>query len=120
MKRPKRSPRTLYKPASSAIKQLRRTWMNRWWLINLGLWLTVFPLSVWSLRRTWEQLVAFFTWSALRYGLIFNRPAAIGLGLCIGLTTALLFKESRYHLWGLTRRERYNLLKSLRQRRRGK
>ncbi len=87
--------------------------MQRWWLATLGLWLTVGSLSLWALRRTWHQLGDYFTWAALKYGLAFNRPAAIGLGLCVGLTVALLMKESRFLLFGLTRKEQRDLQRAL-------
>lgn len=94
---------------------LRQTWMRRWCLFTLGLWVTVGAASLWSLRRTWQQLADYFTWAALRYGLAFNRLAAAGLGLCLGLTVALLVKEARFLMFGLTRKERYDLLKGLRR-----
>lgn len=90
--------------------------MRRWWLITLGLWTTVGAASLWSLRRTFHQISEYFTWAAIRYGLGFNRPAAIGLGLCVGLTVALLVKETRFQLFGLTRQERNDLQKALDQR----
>ncbi|WP_051463824.1 hypothetical protein [Leptolyngbya sp. PCC 6406] len=89
--------------------------MVRWWLLTLACWLTVGPLSAWGLRRTWAQLATYFTWAALRYGLIFNRWAAAGLGLCLGLTVAILVAEARHFVFGLTRRERYLLLRTLRR-----
>lgn len=96
---------------------LRRTWMRRWWFFTVGLWLTVGAASIWSLRRTWQQVADHFTWAAIRYGLVFNRFAAVGLGLCLGLTVALLVKETRFLFFGLTRQERLDLLKSLRKQR---
>ena len=90
--------------------------MRRWWLFTLGLWLTVGLGSLWAMRRTWFQLAEYFTWATLRYGLAFNRLAATGLGLCLGLTVALLLKESRFILFGLTRKEHNELLKALRER----
>ncbi len=87
--------------------------MRRWWWLTLGLWLTVGHASLWSLRRTFEQLSVYFTWAAVRYGLAFNRPAAMGLGLCLGMTVALLMRESRYVLWGLSRRDHAKLSKAL-------
>ena len=90
--------------------------MRRWWLVAFGLWLTVGIASIWALRRTWQQLAEYFTWAALRYGLAFNRLAAVGLGLCLGLTVALLIKEARFMLFGLTRKEHQDLLSALRQR----
>ena len=92
---------------------IRRIWMQRWWLVTLGLWMTVGVLSLWSLRRTFRLAMEYFTWAAIRYGLAFNRPAAVGLGLCIGLTVALLVKEARFILFGLTLRERQDLQRAL-------
>ncbi len=97
--------------------RIRQVWMRRWWRLTFALWLSVGSMSLWSLRRTWAQVIEQFTWAALRYGLAFNRPAAIGLGLCLGLTIALLLKESRFLLWGLSRKERYQLLKAWRKQR---
>jgi len=90
--------------------------MRRWWFFTLGLWLTVGIASIWALRDTWQQLAEYFTWTAIRYGLAFNRLAAVGLGLCLGLTVALLVKEARFLLFGLTQKERNDLHKALRKR----
>ena len=95
---------------------IRRTWMKRWWLVTLGLWASVGMVSLWSLRQTFHQITEYFTWAAIRYGLGFNRPAAIGLGLCVGLTVALLVKETRFILFGLTRKELNDLHKALQSR----
>jgi len=89
--------------------------MRRWWWLNLGLWFTIGVASIWALQDTWQQLADYFTWAALRYGLAFNRLAAVGLGLCLGLTVALLLKETRFLFFGLTRKERNDLLKALRK-----
>ncbi|NER85245.1 MAG: hypothetical protein F6K42_38245 [Leptolyngbya sp. SIO1D8] len=94
---------------------IRRTWMRRWWFVTLGLWATVGIASLWSLRKTFYQITEYFTWTAIRYGLGFNRPAAIGLGLCVGLTVALLVKETRFILFGLTRQEQNDLRKALKR-----
>lgn len=104
-------------PESPQILAVRRTWMRRWCLVTLSLWVTVGALSLWSLRRTFHQLADYFTWAAIKYGLAFNRPAAIGLGLCVGLTVALLFKESRFLLFGLTHRERKMLERAVQKQR---
>lgn len=98
---------------------LRRTWMRRWWFFTLGLWLTIGVVSVWALRDTWRQLAEYFTWAAIRYGLAFNRSAAAGLGLCLGLTMALLVKEARFLLFGLTRKERQELQRALQKKLKG-
>ncbi len=110
-----RSRWTQSRAAHPALETRWRRGMVRWWLFNLVCWLTVAPLSAWGLRRTWAQLATYFTWAALRYGLIFNRLAAAGLGLCLGLTVALLVAETRHFFFGLTRRERYLLLRTFRR-----
>ena len=96
---------------------LHRRWLRRWWLTTLGLWSSIGVISLWSLRRTWHQLADHFTWAALRYGLAFNRFAAVGLGLCLGLTVVLLAKQARFLLFGLTPTERQDLIKALSKRR---
>lgn len=95
--------------------RLRALVMRRWWFVAGGLWLTVGLLSLWSLRPEFAQLQQYFTWTAVRYGLAYNRLAAAGLGLCIGLTVALLVAESRYILFGITKAERRQLEKLLKQ-----
>ncbi len=72
-------------------------------------------LSLWGLRHEVATIQQYFTWTAVRYALAYNRLAAIGLGLCVGLTVALLVSESRHILFGLTRPE-YERLNRLRQR----
>lgn len=66
-------------------------------------------LSLWNLRPEIVLLRRYFTWTALRYGLLYHRLAALGLGLCLGLTVALLVAESRYLLFGLARSEQQRL-----------
>ncbi|MFQ4137453.1 hypothetical protein PGN35_014145 [Nodosilinea sp. PGN35] len=94
---------------SAPLERLRAIILRRWWTTSGLLWLTVAPLSLWNLRPELAQLRQYFTWSAVRLGLAYNRPAAIGLGLCVGLTVALLVAESRYILWGMTKDERRRL-----------
>lgn len=96
-------------PSNDSLERLHRLALKRWWLKTLLLWLTVGSLSLWALREEILTLRQYFTWAALRYGLAYNRLAAIGLGLCIGLTVALLVGESRYILFGLSDTERQRL-----------
>mgnify|MGYP006277042209 FL=1 len=96
-------------PSDYLLERLRLLVLRRWWWRALALWLTVGCLSLWSL---WEELALLgqhFTWTALRYGLAYNRLAAAGLGLCVGLTVALLVGESRHILFGLSHSERQRL-----------
>jgi hypothetical protein len=75
------------------------------WLVCLGLWMTIAPLSLWHLRRNILILADRFTWSGVRYGLIFNPLAAIGLTLCVGFSLSILIWQSRNILWGLPKPE---------------
>lgn len=91
------------------IERLRVILLRRWWRSNVILWLTVGSLSLWSLRGEWAMLRQYFTWTAVRYALAYNRLAALGLGLCMGLTVALLVAESRHILFGLAGSEQQRL-----------
>lgn len=91
------------------IEALRQAMMRSWWWVCLALWLSVGVLSLWWLRSGLQELREYFTWSAVRYMLYYERRAAIGLGLCYGLTLALLVSESRHILWGLSAGERSRL-----------
>lgn len=95
------------------INRLRSVMLKRWWLITAVLWLTVGALSLWNLRHEMVMLWQYFTWTAVRYGLAYNRLSAVGLGLCLGLTVALLVAESRHILFGLSHRERQRLTQTL-------
>jgi hypothetical protein len=98
-----------------AIELLRQQTLRHWWRITAGLWLSVGLLSLWQLRSDIRLWVQYFTWTAVRYALAYNRAASLGLGLCLGLTLALLISESRHLLWGLSRAERARLEKQLSQ-----
>ncbi|HEY9866195.1 MAG TPA: hypothetical protein V6D21_18630 [Candidatus Obscuribacterales bacterium] len=74
---------------------------SRWLLIGI-FWVTIAPLSLWALRAEISLWQDYFTWSAVRYGLAYNRLAAVGLGLCIGTTTATLVWHSRNILFGVS------------------
>lgn len=87
---------------------------GRWLVVGL-LWLSVGALSLWSLRSEIALLQEYFTWVAVRYALIYNRLAAIGLGLCIGMTTAVLFWQSRNILLGRSLPEQRRLEQQVRR-----
>lgn len=94
---------------SQQIEALRQHQMrSRWWL-SLSLWLTIGLFSLWSLRYEFQELYEYFTWAAVRAMLAFNRLAALGLGICFGLTIALLYAESRHILFGLSKTEEQQL-----------
>lgn len=84
------------------VQKLHRITIGTRWLVIALLWMTVAPLSLWQLREEIALWQTYFTWSAVRYGLAYNRLAAIGLGLCIGTTTATLVWHSRNILFGVS------------------
>lgn len=86
----------------------RLTLYTRWLVVGL-LWLTVGCISLWSLRQSIQIWLDYFTWAAVRYALAYNRMAAIGLGLCLGTTFAVLLWQSRVILWGLPSQEQQRL-----------
>lgn len=87
---------------------------GRWLVVGL-LWLSVAPLSLWGLRREIALCLENFTWAAVRYGLLYNRLPAIGLGLCMGMTLAVLVWQSRNILLGLPRKEQLRLEQQVRR-----
>lgn len=87
--------------------------MYAWWLVCSVLWLTVGSFSLWVLRFEIERALEYFTWTQIRYGLAYNPLPAAGLGLCVGLTIALLVSHSRHILLGLSAGERQHLEKLL-------
>ncbi len=91
------------------LEALRQHMMRSWWWICLGLWLTLGLLSLWTLRFELQELREYFTWAAVRYMFYYNRLAAIGIGLCVGVTVATLYAESRHILWGLSKQEKSQL-----------
>ncbi|NES96581.1 MAG: hypothetical protein F6K32_15370 [Desertifilum sp. SIO1I2] len=70
------------------------------WLVVGGLWLSIGLLSLWELRAEIALLRAGFTWAAVRYGLYDHPLPALGLSLCVGMTTAVLVWQSRNILQG--------------------
>ncbi|NJO39530.1 MAG: hypothetical protein HC769_12125 [Cyanobacteria bacterium CRU_2_1] len=74
---------------------------GRWSMIIL-LWICIAPISLWSLRSEIALWVDYFTWTAVRYTLIYNRLQAFGLSICIGMTIAVLIWQSRNILWGIS------------------
>lgn len=100
---------------ASEIESLRQHMMRSWWWVCLVLWLTVGLLSLWWVRADLQELREYFTWAAVRSMLANNRAAAVGIGLCYGLTLALLYAESRHILRGLSKGERQQLTSRLKK-----
>ncbi|MBD2446849.1 hypothetical protein H6G76_06655 [Nostoc sp. FACHB-152] len=83
------------------------------WLFVTFLWLTIVPFCLWDLRSDialWQQ---YFTWVAVRYGLIYHPLSTLGLSFCIGMTVAVLVWQSRNILIGLPQEEKERLEKQV-------
>ncbi len=85
---------------------------GRWAVIGL-LWVTIGGYSLWELRDQIELIREDFTWAAVKYGLIFQPISAVGLALCVGITTGTLVWQSRNLIWGLPKPERERLAKQV-------
>ena len=86
----------------------------RWLLVGI-LWITLGPLSLWGWRYEISLLRSHFTWAALRYGIVYNRLPALGLGICISMTVAVLVWQSRNILWGIPPAEQKRLEQQVRR-----
>ena len=91
------------------LEALRQAMMQNWWRICLGLWLTIGLSCLWWVRGDLIEISEYFTWAAVRSIFLYNRPAGMGIALCIGVTFALLVSESRQILWGMSADERSRL-----------
>ncbi len=91
------------------LEALRQAMMRTWWRISLLLWLTVGLGCLWWVRGDLIEISEYFTWAAVRAIFLYNRPAGMGIALCIGVTFALLVSESRQILWGMSADERSRL-----------
>jgi len=79
------------------------------WLTVAGLWLILAPLSLWGLRDEIGLLRQYFTWSAVRYGLLYHPLPAFGLVFCLAITISTLLWQAYYFLRGLSPREKIRL-----------
>lgn len=111
--RPTETASTLDSTFKMQVTRLYKLTVYARWLLVAVLWLTIGSLSLWGLRYPISLLQQHFTWAAVRYGLYFNRLSAIGLGLCVGMTTAILVWQSRNILFGLSQQEQHRLEQQL-------
>ena len=82
------------------IDRLYRLHLYSRWVTIVLLWATVGAYSLWELRYPIELIRDDFTWAAVKYGLIFQPIAAIGLAVCVGMMTGTLLWQSRNSIWG--------------------
>jgi hypothetical protein len=103
------------------VQRLHRLTVYGRWLTVGFMWLSIAPISLWMLRAEIALWLDYFTWTAVRYTILYNRFAAIGLILCIAATVAVLVWQSRNILWGIpAAHQKYLEKQVLRIRRQGK
>jgi hypothetical protein len=106
----------LYKSDPAFAQQVERlhqlTVYGRWLFVGC-LWLTIAPICLWNLQAEIALLQQYFTWVAVRYGLLSHPLATFGLAFCIGMTTATLIWQSRNILIGLPKQEKQRLEKQV-------
>ena len=76
------------------------------WLLIAFVWLTIVPICLWSLRMEIALWKEYFTFAAVRYGLISHPLAALGLAFSVGMILAVLIWQSRNILFGLSSEEK--------------
>ncbi|HEY9662125.1 MAG TPA: hypothetical protein V6C65_27025 [Allocoleopsis sp.] len=74
---------------------------SRWAVIGL-LWVLIAPFCLWAIRDELTLWHDYFTWTAVRYTIIYNRLPALGLLLCLGITVGVLVWQSHNILWGFS------------------
>jgi hypothetical protein len=92
-----------------AVERLHRLTVLMRWAVVLALWLTLGVFSLWRLSYPISLLQQYFTWAAVRHGLMNDFIAAIGLSTCIGITVAVLVWQSRNILFGRSRADQARL-----------
>jgi hypothetical protein len=97
------------------VKRLHKLTVYGRWLLVMILWITLAPLSLWSWRYEISLLRSFFTWTALRYCIIYNPLPAMGLALCIGMTLSVLVWQSRNIILGIPGQEQKRLEQQVRR-----
>jgi hypothetical protein len=94
---------------AQAVEKLHRLSLYLRWLLVCLCWLIVIPLALWQLREHIALMRDYFTWSALRYSLIYNLVPAFFLFVSVGITLAVLLRHSQWILWGILPKERARL-----------
>lgn len=96
------------------VQRLHKLTVYGRWLTVILLWISIGSLSIWGLRDEINLWIENLTWAAVRYGLYFHRWPTLGLGLCLGMTLAVLTWQGRNLLRGLPLREKQRLEQQVR------
>ncbi len=94
---------------NNQVRRLHQLTVCARWLLVLFSWMSFGCFGIWGLRVEISLWLENFTWTAVRYGLYFNRLATFCVTLCIGITVAVLVWQSRNIIQGISPRERWRL-----------
>ncbi|MDQ2098134.1 MAG: hypothetical protein QQW96_10845 [Tychonema bourrellyi B0820] len=97
------------------VQRLHKLTVYGRWLTVIFLWISIGSFSIWGLRDEIALWIENFTWAAVRYGLYFHRWPTLGLGLCLGMTLAVLTWQGRNIVRGLPLREKRRLEEQVRR-----
>lgn len=89
-------------------KYYQLTIYAQWFLISLS-WLTLGAYGIFGLRHEFKLWLDHFTWSAFRYGLVYNPIPSLCILICLTITISILIGQSRHILWGLSAKEKFYL-----------
>lgn len=81
---------------------------GRWLVVGIA-WFSLTPWALWQFREDISLLWEYFTWTGVRYSLIFRVWPTLALAFCLALTAAVLVRQSIHLLWGLSPRELLSL-----------
>jgi hypothetical protein len=92
------------------VAQLRRWEQWRRWLTVAALWIFVGGWSCWQLRDSIALLGEYFSWTGLRYVVMFNFwGGGVGLIICFATTVSTMFWQLLQWWWPPSDRERHRL-----------
>ena len=91
------------------IERLYQVTIYARWSLVIVCWLTLGIFGIWGLREEIALLQQYFTWAAVRYAIVYNRISALCLSFCIGMTAAVLIRQSQHLLQGFSEKEKYRL-----------
>ncbi len=83
------------------------------WLFVVCCWLFFAPAAIWQLRDEIGLLRSHFTWSALRFAFAYHLFPSFVLFFCVGITGAVLVRQSLHILQGISPQERQRLEKQV-------
>jgi hypothetical protein len=83
------------------------------WIVVVAFWISIAPICLWSLRSEIALWLEHFTWTAVRFSLVYNPIPTLGLSLCLGTTVSVLLWQSHNILWGISDRQTQRLEKQL-------